>query len=138
MAVRPKWLRPVAIVAALWNLLGCLAFAQDLRVSPSDLAHMSLEQQQAYAARPMWSVAATGVAVIGGLLGSIALAQPHRIAWPLLAASLIGVIVQDVGLVMASGGVLGTMAIVLQGMVLVIAIVLAMLAHRYAAGLPKD
>ncbi|GAB1595546.1 hypothetical protein [Lysobacter claricitrinus] len=137
MNARPKWLRPVAIVAVLWNVLGCLAFAADARISASDIARMPIEQQHLYAARPGWSVVGTAVAVIAGVLGSVALTQPHRIAWPLLLASLIGVLVQDAGLVIASGGMPATPALAMQGLVLVIAIVLALLAHRYARGLPK-
>src|SRR4051812_6788289 len=104
MRIRPKWLRPVAIVAVIWNVLGCLAFAADARLKPGDIARLPLDQQHFYAMRPGWSVIGTAVAVIAGVLGSVALTQPHRIAWPLLLASLVGVIVQDVGLVIASGG----------------------------------
>ena len=34
----PKWLRPVAIVALVWNLLGCAAFLSDLTLTPADVA----------------------------------------------------------------------------------------------------
>ena len=30
MNAAPKWFVPVAILAVLWNLLGCVAFAGDL------------------------------------------------------------------------------------------------------------
>lgn len=138
MAVRPKWLRPVAIAATLWNVLGCLAFAADARLTASDIARMPIEQQHLYAARPGWSVIGTAVAVGAGLLGSVALGVPHRIAWPLLLASLIGVVVQDVGLVIASGGLPETSAVALQGLVLVIAIALAVIARRYALHVADD
>ncbi|MGY4515680.1 hypothetical protein [Lysobacter sp. HA18] len=138
MRIRPKWLRPVAIVAVIWNVLGCLAFAADARLKPGDIARLPLDQQHFYAMRPGWSVIGTAVAVIAGVLGSVALTQPHRIAWPLLLASLIGVIVQDVGLVIASGGAPAMPALAMQGLVLLIAIALAGLAHRYAAHAPND
>ena len=62
----PKWFKVVAVIALLWNLLGCLAFAMDLRMTPEDVAALPEAQQALYAARPGWAVVATAVAVIGG------------------------------------------------------------------------
>ena len=59
----PAWLKVVAVVALLWNLLGCIAFFFDLRLSPEDLAKLPEAQQALYAARPGWAVAATAIAV---------------------------------------------------------------------------
>ena len=78
----PVSLKVVAIVALLWNLLGCLAFFSDLRLSPDDLARLPEAQQALYAARPGWAVAATAVAVFGGVLGSIGLLLRRKWAFP--------------------------------------------------------
>lgn len=128
----PKWLVPVAIAAVLWNLLGCMAFIADLRLTPQDVAHMSPAQQHLYATRPMWSVAGTGVAVVGGVLGSVALALRRRIAVGLLVVSLAGVLMQDVGIALAYGAMPGATVVVLQGLVFAIAVALVALARRYA------
>ena len=132
MVRAPAWFMPVAIVALLWNLLGCFAFASDLMLTPADVAKMSAEQQALYAARPAWAVAATAVAVIGGALGCIGLILRKRWALPLFVLSLVGVIAQDIGLFVLTDGakLAGTVAVVLQGVVLLVAIGLVLLARK--------
>ena len=73
MGMAPRWFTIVAIVALLWNLLGCFAFASDLRVAAEDMARMAPAQQALYHARPPWAVAATALAVFGGVQGCIGL-----------------------------------------------------------------
>ena len=128
------WFKAVAIIALLWNLLGCAAFFADLRLTPDDLAKLSAAQQAMYAARPMWSIAATGIAVLGGALGCLGLLLGKRWCYPLLGVSLLGVIVQDISM-FAEGGAaqFGSTAVVLQGLVLLIAIGLVLLARRASA-----
>jgi hypothetical protein len=40
----PKWFRPVAVAAVIWNLLGCVAQLSDVMLTPQDLAKMSAAQ----------------------------------------------------------------------------------------------
>ena len=129
----PKWFLPVAIAALLWNLLGCAAYLSDVMLTPEDVAKMTADQQALYAARPSWSVAATAIAVWGGAAGCLGLIVRKRWAMPLLIASLAGVIVQDVSLFGLSGVSAPPVAVVLQGLVLVIAIGLVLLARKAAA-----
>ena len=127
----PKWLRPVAIVALVWNLLGCAAFLSDLTLTPADVANMTPDQQALYAARPAWALAATGIAVWGGAAGCIGLVLLKRWSVPLLVASLAGVVVQDAALAGMTGALstIGPATLVLQGVVLVVAIGLVLLAR---------
>ena len=67
MNAPPKWFKVVAVVALLWNLLGCFAFASDLKLSPEDVAKLSVAEQALYAARPIWAVAATAASLWLGL-----------------------------------------------------------------------
>lgn len=131
----PKWFTPVAVVALLWNLFGCAAYIMDVRITPDDVAKMSAAQQAMYAARPAWSVGATAIAVWCGALGCLALLLRKQWAVALFLLSLLGVIGQDVWLFALSGSVAvaGGTAIVLQGLVLVVAIALLMLARNAAA-----
>ncbi len=128
----PTWFKIVAVVALLWNLLGCFAFFSDLRLSPEDLAKLPEAQQALYAARPGWAVAATAVAVFGGVLGSIGLLLGKKWALPTLVLSLLGILVQDFGLfVLAKGASLaGPVAIVIQGIVLAIGVGLVLLSRK--------
>jgi hypothetical protein len=127
----PKWFLAVAIVALLWNLLGCWAFFADLQISPQELAKLSPAQQALYNARPIWAVVATALAVFGGALGCIGLLLRKKWALILFLLSLVGVLTQDFGLfVLANGAALaGPAAVILQSLVLVIAIGLVFLAR---------
>jgi hypothetical protein len=62
----PKWFRPLAVVALIWNLLGCAAYLADVTLTAEDVARMTPAQQELYAARPKWAVAATATAVWAG------------------------------------------------------------------------
>ncbi|HQV72809.1 MAG: hypothetical protein WAR01_01470 [Dokdonella sp.] len=128
----PAWFKVVAVVALLWNLLGCIAFFFDLRLSPEDLAKLPEAQQALYAARPGWAVAATAIAVFGGVLGSIGMILGKRWALPVLVLSLLGILVQDFGLfVLADGASLaGPVAVVMQGIVLVVGVGLVLLSRK--------
>jgi CHASE2 domain-containing sensor protein len=87
-------------------------------------------QQTLRAERPAWSVAATAVAVWGGAAGSLGLILRRRWATPLLLASLIAVIVQDFSLFVLGSAAADPIAMTLQGLVLLIAIGLVLLARK--------
>ncbi len=131
----PGWFLPIAIVALLWNLIGCMFYLGDVRMSPADVAKLGQAQQILYNTRPAWAVAATAIAVWGGAAGCVGLILRKRWAQPLLIASLLGVIVQDYGLFVLSGvaAEAGPMMIILQGLVLLIAVALVMMARKASA-----
>jgi hypothetical protein len=135
MDQRPKWFLPAAIAALMWNALGCAAYLQDVMLTPDAIAKMSAAQQAMYHSRPAWSVGATAVAVWFGALGSLGLILRKRWATGLLIASLLGVVAQDTWLFGMSGAAGGASAsaIVLQGLVLVIAIGLVVVARKAAS-----
>jgi hypothetical protein len=128
----PKWFIPVAVVALIWNLLGCVAYLADVMLSPDDLAKMSAAEQAMYAARPAWAVSATAVAVWFGALGCLGLVLRKRWSFPVLLISLLGVIVQDVALfgLSGAGAAAGMTAFVLQGLVLVVAVCLVLMSRH--------
>lgn len=135
MNAAPLWFKVVAVIALLWNLLGCLAFAADASMSADAVASLPEAQRALYDARPAWALVATGVAVIGGALGCIGLLLRRRWAFVLLVVSLIGIVVQDVGLfVLVDGASLaGPVAVVLQGVVLAVGVGLVLLSRRAIA-----
>jgi hypothetical protein len=132
MNIPPKWFTVTAVVALLWNLLGCFAIAADLMLSPADVAKLSAAQQQLYAARAGWAVAASVTAVLGGAIGCIGLLLRKKWAFPVLILSLIGILVQDFGLfVVVDGATLaGPVAVVMQAIVLAIGIGLVVLSRK--------
>ena len=131
MSRSPKWYMPAAVIALLWNLLGCAAYLADVTITPEQIATMSEAKQALYAARAPWAVAATATAVWGGAAGCLGLILRRRWALPLLVASLLGVIIQDYGLfvVMDGASLGGPVAVVMQGIVLVVAIALVLFAR---------
>lgn len=131
----PKWYLPVAIVALLWNLVGCAAYLADVMLTPEDVAQMTAAQQAMYAARPAWSVAATAIAVWGGALGCLGLILRKRWATPLLIASLAALVVQDISLFALSPAAAkpDAAAFAIQGVVLLIGVGLVLLARKATA-----
>lgn len=135
MSKHPRWLRPVAVVALIWNLLGCAAYLADVMISTEDLSGMSPAEQALVMARPSWSVAATAIAVWFGALGSVGLILRRKWAiWPLVA-SLAGIVVQDLWLFVLSGAasLAGAVVFVTQGLVLAVGVALVLLARRATA-----
>ena len=135
MKRQPLWFRVAIAVALLWNVLGLLAVLADLRLSASDIAALPAQQQALYKARPLWSVGASIVAVVGGTLGCLALLLRKRFSVVLLHASLVGVVLQDVGIFVVAGAAKAANPVpfVLQGIVLVVSIGLVFLARRAAS-----
>jgi hypothetical protein len=131
----PRWFTVVAAVALLWNVLGCIAFVLDMRLTPEDIAKLPEAQQALYAARPVWSVAATAIAVFGGALGCIGLLVKRKWAVVLLLLSLLGIIAQDIAMfVLANGAALaGIGAVILQAVVLVVGVLLVLLGRKGVA-----
>ena len=127
----PTWFLVVAVLALLWNLLGCLAIGADMRLTPEDIAKLPAAQQALHA-RPAWGIAGSVVAVLAGALGSLGLILRKRWAVPALVASLVGILVQDIDLFAVGDGLrlAGAPAAVMQGIVLIIGIGLVLLAHR--------
>lgn len=91
----PGWFKPVAIVALVWNILGLIAFALSLMVTPEMIAELP-EAEQALFDIPIWATIAFAVAVFAGVIGCILLLMRKAIAFEVLVLSIIGVIVQNI------------------------------------------
>jgi hypothetical protein len=127
----PKWFTPVAVVALLWNLLGCFAVLSDALTAYKGLDAANAAQQAAEAARPAWGAIASAAAVLAGALGCVGLILRRHWSRLFLLVSLVAVLAQDLDL-FALGPTAGRaagFAIVLQSIVLLIAIGLAWMAQ---------
>ena len=135
MTQAPKWFRVAAIIALLWNILGCLAFVADLQLKPEDIAKLPEAQQALYASRPAWSIAATAIAVFGGTLGCIGLILKRKWAFVLLLLSLHGILGQDNAMFVLANAAeaAGSFAIVLQSVVLIVGVWLVLLSRKAMA-----
>lgn len=128
----PKWFLVLAIVLAVWNLMGVMAFFMQISMTAEQIAALPEKEQMLYQDIPMWVNIAFGCAVFGGALGCIALALKKAIALPILVISLVGVIVQMFHsfVIANSFEVYGPGSAIMPIMVMIIAIVLVWLANN--------
>lgn len=90
----PTWFWVVAVLAVLWNLMGCFAYYSDVTMTPEMLAELPPADQALRAAAPAWITGAYAVAVFVGLAAAIALCLKNKVAIPLFIVSLVAVVVQ--------------------------------------------
>jgi len=114
----PGWFTAVAIIALLWNLLGVAAYLMTTlapklmtpemldALPEADRAATEASMAQ-LAATPGWVTGAFAVAVFGGLIGSILLLMKKNLAVPILALSLLAVLVQNSYALFLSGEAAG-------------------------------
>lgn len=90
----PVWFWVVAIVALIWNLLGAMAYIDQMSMTPEVLAALPDEQRVLYETVPAWATGAFAIAVFGGVLGCLLLLLKKKLAITLFIISLLGVLVQ--------------------------------------------
>ena len=95
----PRWIAAASALGVLWNAYGVYQFAGSLSATEAYLMGGGMTQAQAtvYLGLPVWMTAAFAVGVAGGLIGSVLILMRHRLAVPVLAASLIGYVALFLG-----------------------------------------
>jgi hypothetical protein len=116
----PGWLRIVAVLALLWNLIGVYFYLT--RVGVVGAAGPTPEM----AGGQMWFTAAFAISVFGGTIGCLGLLLLKSWARSLLVLSLLAVLAQDYAVL--SAGV-GGKELAMPALVTAIAVVLAWLSH---------
>ena len=131
-ASRPLGFWIVSVLALLWNLLGMAIFFMQINMPAETLAAMPAEQRALYESTPAWVNSAFAVAVFGGALGSAMLLMRKRLALPLLALSLLGVVVQMgyTYLVTPAFRVYGASGAILPALLVLIALFLVWFSRR--------
>lgn len=122
----------LAVLALLWNIAGLLAIGADLSLSTSEIAALPQDQQTLRSARPVWSVIGSVVAVTTGTLGCILLLLRRRAALWAFSGSLLGIVLQDIGLFLFAGAAQqpGSAVIAMQTMVAVVGVSLLLFSHK--------
>jgi len=122
----PTWLKSLAWAALVWNLLGVIAFAMQVMMTPEMISKLPTDQQAAYSNIPLWSTIAFAIAVFGGLLGCILLLMKKALAIPIFAVSLSAILLQQYYnfVVINSIELLGLSAVFMPIFVITIAILL--------------
>lgn len=127
----PTWFWVVFGILLIWNLLGVMAFVQQMMVTSEQIAAMSSEEQKLYAELPVWVTVAFACAVFGGALGCALALMKKALAMPVLIVSLLGVLVQMAHTFFISKAfeVYGPGTAIMPIMVIIIAIILVWLAN---------
>ena len=120
----PMWFWILGILAVLWNLMGLMAFVVQMMMTEEAMATLPEAQQEIYRNIPAWVNIAFAIAVICGTLGSILLVMRKKLAIPVLALSLLGVLLQYGYMFFLSNtpAVMGAGAMVLPALVVLISI----------------
>lgn len=119
----PAWFKVVAILALLWNLLGCTFFAMELFAQEAMMESMTDAQKEWARSIPGWIYIVYGLAVSTGVAGCIGLILRKRWTIAMFAISLVAVVVQMVYTMLIAGGLqaMGTSGLVMPSLVIGIA-----------------
>jgi hypothetical protein len=91
------WFLPAAVASLLFMALGCVMYLMQVMTDPASLP---VDRRAAYDAQPAWVIGAMAVSVWAGALGSAMLVGRKKWAVPLLAVSLVAVLVWLAGLLL--------------------------------------
>ena len=90
----PKWYWTLAIIFALWNLMGVISFFLHTFISAEAMQALPAAEQDIYNSYPLWTKIVFAVAVLGGAIGSIGLLMKKKWAKPAFIVSLLAIIPQ--------------------------------------------
>lgn len=90
----PAWYWIVAVLALLWEGVGCLAYLMQVRMGPTELAQLPPAQAEAFAGMAAWQWSVFAIAVWIGLVGALGLLLRRRWASLGLWVSLIAAAIQ--------------------------------------------
>ena len=90
----PPWYWVVAVLALVWEAIGCFMYVSQMTMSPEAFAQLPQAQRDMMNASPGWVNAAYAIAVWPGLIGVIGLVLRKAWAKPFLILSVLGIIVQ--------------------------------------------
>lgn len=88
------WFWVVSGIAFFWNLLGVMAYIQQVTMSPEAMSALPDAERALYQSVPSWATGAFAIAVWGGALGSLLLLLKKKLAAPVLILSFVGIAVQ--------------------------------------------
>jgi hypothetical protein len=121
----PVWYWIIAVVALLWNLMGCTSFAMELFAQETMMKNMDMPEAQKEWARsvPSWIYFVYGLAVLTGMAGSIGLLLRKSWSTRMFGICLGAVIVQMVYTIIIAGGlqVMGPSGLVMPALVIAVA-----------------
>jgi hypothetical protein len=135
----PIWFWIVAGLGLAWNIFGLTAFNEFATGTKEywQSTGMTAEQAGLYSDLPMWMTAAFALGVFAAVIGCLLLLARHRLAVPVLLASLVGYVCLYIGdLALGVFAALGTPQVVVLTMVVAVAAGLMWMAtHAKSRGM---
>ena len=122
--------------ALLWNLFGLMVYVMQVSATPEALASAySPEQIELIEATPVWVTSMTAIATNAGVVAGVLLLLRLKWSVPAFAISLAAIVVQDVYIfgMSPSVEVFGSQVAIIQGIVLVLAVLFFWYARRAKA-----
>lgn len=89
----PWHISVVGIIALLWNGMGALDYVMTQTRNEAYMAAFTEEQLAFFYGFPAWTVAAWAIAVWGGVLAALLILARRAWAWPVMIASVLGMVV---------------------------------------------
>lgn len=128
----PAWFWIVAVLALLWEAMGCFSYLTEVGMVAGKAGHTAAEAA-VWGAMPAWAWCAFAIAVWVGLSGALLLLMRMALARVAFALSLVGAIVQF-GWAYAMGGAgrMGAAAAALPVCIIVVGIFLVWFAGMAA------
>lgn len=119
----PRWYWIAAVLALLWNLLGCLFFAMELFAQEAMMESMTESQREWARSIPAWIYFVYAVAVATGVAGCLGLLMRRRWSLSLCGVCLAAVMIQMVYTMLIAGGLnaMGPSGLIMPVVVIVIA-----------------
>ena len=112
--------------ALVWNLLGVMAYVMQVTMTQEAMTALPEAERMLLENAPVWATSAFAIAVNGGALGCLLLLLRQTWAFPVLVASLVGVLLQMYHsfFIADSIEVYGPGGMIMPAMILVIAVFL--------------
>lgn len=126
----PTWFRILAVLALIWNLIGCFMWCMEMFVQEAMIESMTEAQKEWVRSIPHWLYAVYFAAVGFGVLGSIGLLARKSWAVPIFAVSLVLVLIQMLYPTLIAGGLqaMGPESLIMPAIVITLATFLLWLA----------
>ena len=120
----PLWFWVIAVVALLWNIMGCVILMSEVFAQEAMMESMTEEQKEWSRSTPSWIYFVFAISVSAGVAGSICLLMRKRLSVLLFTISFVAVLIQMVYTMLIAGGlqVMGPSGAVMPSVVIMLSI----------------
>lgn len=131
----PLWFWGIAVVALLWNMIGCVILLSEVFAQEAMIESMTEVQKEWSRSTPIWIYFVFAISVSAGVAGSIGLLMRKKLSVPLFLVSFVAVFIQMVYTMLIAGGlqVMGPAGAVMPAVVVTLSIAWLLLSLYYKA-----